>query len=192
MEYLTALDKLIAHSEARREYEAGLRYGALSLRCDRARECTHQRLMRIHYLAGDRAAALRQFDRCTIALDHELDVKPSAITIQLYELIRAGTLVAPSAPGEAAGGHASPVLLHDVLSRLRTLEESVADLHGRLESTIQEVERSLDSQGVTPESLATPAAARLPDRFPARRSNTTRRSRIAALDTSPTRMLGPR
>ena len=40
-----------------------LAYGARILHCDRARERTHRRLMRLHFLAGDRTAALRQYPR---------------------------------------------------------------------------------------------------------------------------------
>ena len=74
--YLTMLDKLIDYSEANELYEAGLAYGAHILRHDRARERTHRRLMRLHYLARDRTEALRQYERCVSSLDKELGVEP--------------------------------------------------------------------------------------------------------------------
>jgi DNA-binding SARP family transcriptional activator len=87
--YLTILDKLVAYSEARQEWESGLIYGSLILRYDRAHERTHWRMMRLYYLAGDRTAALRQFESCTRALEKELGVAPGQLTVELYEQIRA-------------------------------------------------------------------------------------------------------
>lgn len=143
--YLTTLDKLIDFSEARRQYEAGLQYGGLALRCDRAREATHQRLMRLHYLAGDRAAALRQYDRCTIALDQELDVAPCAATSALYERIRAGEhLAAADEPTPSARSGSTAATLRTALMRLRELEARVADIHLRLQTQLDAVERALD------------------------------------------------
>src|SRR5262249_2961614 len=66
--YLIMLDKLMDCCEARQEYEEGLAYGQCVMRYERARESTHRRLMRLHYLAGDRTAALRQYARCVEAL----------------------------------------------------------------------------------------------------------------------------
>src|SRR5205823_7801753 len=59
--YLAMLDKLMGHCEAHREYETGLDYGLRILRCEPASERTHRRMMRLQYLAGDRTAALRQY-----------------------------------------------------------------------------------------------------------------------------------
>jgi hypothetical protein len=171
------LDRLIAYNEIRCDYAAALRYGALSLRRDRARECTHQRLMRIHYLAGDRAAALRQFERCTIALDQELDVTPAAATIALYEQVRAGTLPVTTTAARAHDG--APIALHDMLDRLRSLEQCVVDLHGRLQMAIRDVEDSFTAQHGVPQSRPATRAARRPERIAARRE--TRGARIAAV-----------
>ena len=57
--YLSLLDKLIDYYQANGEYETAIDYAQRVLRCDHAREHTHQRLMILHYLAGDRVAALR-------------------------------------------------------------------------------------------------------------------------------------
>ena len=90
--YLDMLDKLMAYAEVHSEYEDGVEYGARILRYDRARERTHWQLMRLYYLAGDRAGALRQYERCAAALEQELGVKPSRRTLALYEQIRADRL----------------------------------------------------------------------------------------------------
>jgi DNA-binding SARP family transcriptional activator len=47
----------------------------------------HRRLMRLHYLRGDRAAALRVFDRCEQLLKDELSARPSAETLDLLARI---------------------------------------------------------------------------------------------------------
>jgi DNA-binding SARP family transcriptional activator/predicted negative regulator of RcsB-dependent stress response len=56
---------------------------------DPLREDAHRRLMRLLYLAGDRAAALRAFDRCEQQLKHELGTRPSPDTLALLATIEA-------------------------------------------------------------------------------------------------------
>lgn len=87
--YLTMLDKLIDQCEKHGEYENALVHAMRILSIDRAHERTHYRLMRLHYLAGNRTAALRQFSRCATALDEELGVPPSTQTVRLFEHIKA-------------------------------------------------------------------------------------------------------
>ncbi len=89
--YLMLLDQLIQSYEIRREYAAGLKYAEEILRHDHAYERAHRQMMRLYFLAGDRTQALRQFERCVIALKNELDVGPSEETRQLYEKIRLDT-----------------------------------------------------------------------------------------------------
>src|SRR5216684_697165 len=93
--YLTLLDKLMGYCEARRDYETGLLYGMRILCYDRARERTHRQLMRLHYLNGDRAAALRQYEQCATALEEELNVSPSKGTAAIYQQILADQLDEP-------------------------------------------------------------------------------------------------
>jgi DNA-binding SARP family transcriptional activator len=93
--YLIILDKLMAYCEAHCEYEAGLAYGALILRCERSRERTHRRLMRLHYVAGYRSAALRQFESCVTVLREDLGVQPARRTLALYEQIQQDQLNIP-------------------------------------------------------------------------------------------------
>ena len=97
--YLTLLDKLMGYHTVRRAYELAASYGTRILRYDRAHERTHRQLMRLHYLAGDRAAALRQYARCRTALADELGVTPARSTLALYEQIRADQVdAAPPVP----------------------------------------------------------------------------------------------
>lgn len=86
--YLAMLNKLMAFMESCQEYETALLFGQRILQCDRAHERTHWRMMRLHYMAGDRTAALRQYERCVTALWEELGVEPAKWTSALYEQIR--------------------------------------------------------------------------------------------------------
>ncbi len=61
------------------------------------REEAHQQLMCLLAQNGQRDAALVQFERCREALQRELDVEPSAATLDLVTQIRTGTL-APAPP----------------------------------------------------------------------------------------------
>jgi DNA-binding SARP family transcriptional activator len=146
--YLAALDKLLGHAAAHQDYEAGQTYGALLLRQDRAHERTHRQLMRLHYGAGDRTAALRQYERCRVALRAELDVEPDARTRALHEQIRADRLdksagaqptLAPAAPADES--HAAT--LPEVLVRLRQLQAALTDVQQRVHRDIRAVELAL-------------------------------------------------
>jgi DNA-binding SARP family transcriptional activator len=138
--YLAMLDKLMGYCEAYQEYESGLVYGASILRYDRARERTHQRLMRLQYLAGDRAAALRQYDRCVVALDEELSVPPATRTVALYEQIRADRLgsLPPAAPQLAAEVQLSPHL--EGLRRLEQIQTGLSNIRRQLQQLQQDLQ----------------------------------------------------
>ena len=51
-------------------------------------EAAHRRLMRLHYLAGDRAAALLAFDRCEHLLKDEVGAQPSTETLTLLQTLQ--------------------------------------------------------------------------------------------------------
>jgi DNA-binding SARP family transcriptional activator len=90
--YLAMLDQLMSYCEARRLYPKGIAYGQCVLRYDSARESAHRHLMRLHYRAGDRTTALRQYDRCAAALAKHFNLPPSRETIALYHQIRSDRL----------------------------------------------------------------------------------------------------
>jgi len=145
--YLSLLDKLIDYYQANGEYETAIDYAQRVLRCDHAREHTHQRLMILHYLAGDRVAALRQYERCCTALDDELSVSPSRQTEALYRQIQLDQ------PGDALPNPGSAVavvrapLPGEVLGRLEQLWTTIADLQRQLEQEILAVKQTLNSRG---------------------------------------------
>ncbi len=143
--YLSMLDRLMAFCEDQHQYDDGIAYGASILRLDRARERTHRQLMRLHALAGDRTAALRQYARCVTMLAEELDVSPSHRTIALLERIRADHVEGASPePTEAGIGTTSPVEpLPEALGRLRQLHGVLSEFQDQLQQDIRAVELSL-------------------------------------------------
>lgn len=129
--YLAMLYKLMRYCEAHNEYEAGQLYGARILNYDRASERTHRRLMKLQYKAGDRTAALRQYERCVIALDEDLGVKPDKRTVALYEKIRSGepehhSLLTQSVPASTTMPTVS--MLANVIGRLEDLELTLVNI----------------------------------------------------------------
>ncbi len=55
----------------------------------------HRRLMRLHYLRGDRAAALVAFDRCERILKDEIGTRPGTETLALLDTIQNSAAAAP-------------------------------------------------------------------------------------------------
>jgi DNA-binding SARP family transcriptional activator len=147
--YLSMLDKLMAYSEHHQDYEGGLAFGERLLRQDRARERTYFRLMRLHYLAGDRAGALRQFQRCAAALKEELGVEPAKRTLELYEQIRVDQMERSPLPERGSVRtkpfpSESPNPPLSLFRRLRKLRLVLSKIQQRVEQDIQEVDHLLE------------------------------------------------
>ncbi len=147
--YLVMLDKLMDYCETQEDFETGLIYGLRILCHDRTRERTHRRMMRLHYLAGDRASALRQYERCTTILQEELGIKPAKRTLEVYQQIRADqlsssnlTLVAAEPPIEIV----IPPPLPDLLNNLLQLRRVLRDVEQQLEQSIRAMETVLHLQ----------------------------------------------
>ena len=127
--------------------------------------------MRLQFLAGNRTGALRQYERCVIALDQELGVKPAKWTTELYDQIRADQLDgSPTRSAETVSArhaaispsmatHLSSVTLAtagtevrelvaprlpEVLSRLKQLQALLADIQQLVLQDVQTVEASLE------------------------------------------------
>ncbi len=143
--YLAMLDKLMSYCEVIHDYETGLLYGMRIMCYDRARERTHRRMMRLYYLLGDRAEALRQYERCAAALEEELGISPSKSTIAIYRQIQADQLDEPApAPVEVDTSPEIPVPpLLEVLGHLAQMQRSLAQLQNEVQRSIQMVEMTL-------------------------------------------------
>jgi DNA-binding SARP family transcriptional activator len=136
--YLTMLDKLIAFAEHTQDYMMGIHYCELVLRSDPARERTHRRLMYLYYLAGNRTAALRQYETCVEMLHRDLGVEPAKSTLLLYEQIRSDQFGAPDSddfPSLNAEGELGE--LSDILAHLGHLQATLVQ-------TLQQVQRDIE------------------------------------------------
>ena len=139
--YLAMLYKLMRYCEAHNEYEAGQLFGTRILNYDRASERTHQRLMQLQYMAGDRTAALRQYERCVTALHEDLGVKPDKRTVALYEKIRSGEPERRSNLTQSMSTSTMPTasMLANVIGRLNDLELTLVNVSDILTHVLQQV-----------------------------------------------------
>jgi DNA-binding SARP family transcriptional activator len=85
------------------DYAAALGRAKQVLLRDPISEDAHRRLMRLHYLAGDRPAAIRAFEQCQTTLETELGVKPLFETLLLSNLIFKGETLPQTVPPERLG-----------------------------------------------------------------------------------------
>ncbi|HWI10933.1 MAG TPA: BTAD domain-containing putative transcriptional regulator [Burkholderiaceae bacterium] len=94
------LAEIAAAHEAQHEIARALAYAQRLLADEPLLEQAHRRVMRLHYLRGDRAAALAAFERCRERLRAELGAAPDRETAALAKQIAAGDLPAlrPNAP----------------------------------------------------------------------------------------------
>jgi DNA-binding SARP family transcriptional activator len=74
-------------------------------------ELGHRLVIRLHYLRGDRAAALAAYERCRRVLHEELATTPSAETEALVALARRSGTPGAAAPAPAAGLRRPPKLV---------------------------------------------------------------------------------
>ena len=82
---LNALGKLMIYHGLNESYEYGLACGERILTCDNTREKVHRLMMWLHWLAGDRNAALAQYKRCAQILRDSLSIAPMTETTRLYQ-----------------------------------------------------------------------------------------------------------
>jgi DNA-binding SARP family transcriptional activator/tetratricopeptide (TPR) repeat protein len=82
-----ALEAQADRAEQARDWAAAQTHAQALLALEPLSEPSHRRLMRLHYLAGDRAAALLAFDRCERVLKNEVGTRPDAQTLALLATI---------------------------------------------------------------------------------------------------------
>jgi DNA-binding SARP family transcriptional activator len=90
-----ALNKLIKRYEKHNDYSTALNYAATLLQLDPISEETYRLRMRLHYLSGNRAEALKTFERCKTVLQTELGIDPLPATQQIAADIAIGLLEPP-------------------------------------------------------------------------------------------------
>lgn len=145
--YLALLNKLMDYCEETQAYEQGLAHGAQILRYDRAREQTHRGMMRLYFLAGDRTAALRQYQRCVEILEEELAVPPTDLTLSLQEQLKRNCLddgVTGEVYGDGQGYFSTP--LAALLGHLEQYQNSLTLLEQQVRQDIEAVKEILASR----------------------------------------------
>lgn len=140
------------------------------------REEAHRQLMNALILAGDRSAALTQYDVCCDVLADELGVPPAPETLALFEAIRDGELL-PRPIGETV--HDSAALLHlprqatPFIGRSAELEQLRQFLRNPSLSEPSPVVTIVGPGGIGKSRLAIEAAIQLVERPPRQEENGT-------------------
>ncbi|MBC8075166.1 MAG: hypothetical protein H7Y32_03745, partial [Chloroflexales bacterium] len=88
--YLDALAALVEAYAAAHAYQNAIAAAQQVLATDELAEDMHRHLIALYAATGDRTAALRQFERCVVALERELGVGPLPETRAVYEDVRDG------------------------------------------------------------------------------------------------------
>ena len=95
---LQGLVELCETAEKARDWTEALGHAKTLLALAPLSEAAHRRLIRLHYLAGDRAAALLAFDQCEQRLKHEVGTRPSAETLALLATVEQSQIDEPAVP----------------------------------------------------------------------------------------------
>ncbi|MEP7302710.1 MAG: AAA family ATPase, partial [Caldimonas sp.] len=84
-----ALVEMAERAERTQDYADALNHAQELLTVEPTSEAAHRRVIRLHYLHGDRTTALLAFDRCEQVLKDEVGAAPSAETLALLATISA-------------------------------------------------------------------------------------------------------
>jgi DNA-binding SARP family transcriptional activator len=88
-EVMGALHQLAEHHERQALYDDARSYLLHQLEYEPWREDIHRSIMRLHWIDGQHAAALHQYEKCRSILHRELAIAPDAETDRMVALIRA-------------------------------------------------------------------------------------------------------
>jgi DNA-binding SARP family transcriptional activator len=135
---LSALDFLMHQHIARHEWKRALDHGQRLIAQEPLLEEVHRAVMRCHYFAGNRPAALRHYAACASLLRRELGIEPMEETRRLYASMISGNAAADP-PDAAAGARTAPgdpnAVLAEVslaLSNLHTAQRWLEDASRQL------------------------------------------------------------
>jgi DNA-binding SARP family transcriptional activator len=92
------LDAACTQAEAEGDLAAALEHANALVQLDPLSEHAHRRVMKLHYLRGDMAAAITAYERCRQALKRELNAAPSRETEALRATLGSVVAALPAAP----------------------------------------------------------------------------------------------
>jgi DNA-binding SARP family transcriptional activator/class 3 adenylate cyclase len=126
-EQAAALRRLVVIYAEQRRYAEAISCGRQWLVLDPLEETAHRELMRLHGLAGQRAAALRQYHRCAAVLARELGEKPGEETERLRAQLISRTLLTGSGEGGAQASPTMPTLESSFEAMRRSLPPAMGE-----------------------------------------------------------------
>jgi DNA-binding SARP family transcriptional activator len=145
--YLMALEKLVDYCETHKQCERGISAAQKILGFDRSHEIAHQHLMRLRFISGDRAGALRQYKNCVLALKEELNIGPSKHTTQLYQQIREDCREEILGPvkGHSLRPEEPPSPLRGAVAHLEEVKDALTNLQRAIDETRLYISQALRS-----------------------------------------------
>jgi predicted ATPase len=93
--YRQGLQVLTASLRVHHKYIQAITYAQRCLQLDPLNEQLHRQLIEIFAAAGDRSAALRQYQECARLLSHELGLEPSPETQSIVRLVSGAAVLLP-------------------------------------------------------------------------------------------------
>jgi class 3 adenylate cyclase/DNA-binding SARP family transcriptional activator len=150
--FFPALGQRIAHLEQAGDLNGALQLAQRGVRLDPLREEAHAELMRLYAVAGQPAAALRQYEELERILKEELDATPSSATRALAQQIERQSLMrrvslmpsppephaplalAPVAGSARAGAHPRPSPVPSARGENRLVTVLFADMSRSVET----------------------------------------------------------
>lgn len=129
----TALQALIAFHGAQGNGATAISYARRLVALDPLHEPAHRLLMQQYAQAGQRSAALRQYEICRQTLESELGLEPAAETKELYERLQSGAWHASSQKEEDREGDSAPDGISDTTDIPHNLPSSPTPFVGRKE-----------------------------------------------------------
>lgn len=154
------LHRLVALSRQQGLYAQALTYASRILDLDPWREDAHREIMLLHALAGERTAALMQYQKCRTILSGELGVEPSEETTRLYARIRTGALALSRGSSNGSSNGAAPSTVPSVPPlTLVPLGGDHSSMGGPRPEYLEQVRSRLDHPVCRVLSLVGPAAS---------------------------------
>jgi predicted ATPase len=119
--FASTLEALARSASLNAMHDKAIEYARRWVSLDPLVEEAHRELMRCYALAGQKNAALRQYQECARILEKELGVEPLEETQRLYQEIRQNRLSTPRVEDQTASERPAPsqVLALDALTRVR-------------------------------------------------------------------------
>ncbi len=85
--FADSLEQLMLILEGAGDYHIAVKYARLMIRHEPLREASYRHLMRLYALSGEKASALRTYQKCAKILQREMSLDPGPATQKLYRII---------------------------------------------------------------------------------------------------------